>query len=210
MMSIMEFEVPFLIASASLFALGALHALGADHLAAITMLGGERPSPLRLLTTSLRFAFAHSALLVFCSGLFYVVRVLPSEGAIRMAETVGGVALMIVAALMLHRLFRHGRHPHHGGSPMPTWFLGSLMAASGTRSLLLAIPATLAAHSLAASLLLAAAFGAGVIAAMSLFGFAFGWVHENWISDRFHRRAAISNASISFCLGLYWAIGQWI
>jgi nickel/cobalt transporter (NicO) family protein len=199
-----------LIAAWGMFALGLAHAFGPDHLAAIATLSGNTPSRTRVLLTSFRFALGHSALLVVVGAAALLLNLLPSEGAIRIAESIGGIALIALGAAMLHALAQKDQETleRHGHK---SFFVGGLLAASGTRSFLLAVPATASAHEIWGALLVATSFGAGVTLGMCAFGFLWGWGKQSVLSSpRTHRWANAATAMLTIALGLYWSVAEWI
>ena len=206
----------FIIGLFGMFALGLTHALGPDHLAAITVLAGPTPSAKQVLRTSLHFAGGHAALLVGCALASVLFGFFPSEGAMKIAETLGGVLLMALGGVMLHTTLQHQHEGIHG-EPMPhtkngrSGLLGAFLASSGARSFLLAISAAAAAHEARASLLFAFAFGLGVVVGMLGFGFILGWSRARLLtSSRTQYYAGLATALISVGLGFYWAVGEWI
>jgi hypothetical protein len=111
---------------------------------------------------------------------------------------------------MLHALAQGKNaesHSHDKGS----FFLGGILAASGTRSFLLAIPAAASTHSIAGSLTIAGAFGIGVVLGMCAFGLLWGWGKQTYFtSPRAQFAANLSTASLTMLLGLYWSVAEWI
>lgn len=141
---------------------GLLHAVGPDHCAAMATLTsgaglGRRRTALR---TALRFALGHTLVLGGVAAFCLAVGVGLSETFERWAEVLGGAVLtaVAVAALLFPNSLRHG-HPHlpgHAHGPehrhdVPERLsaaTGALMALSGVRALLLALPPLLVGGSL--------------------------------------------------------------
>ena len=210
----------FILSLGGLFALGMVHALGPDHLAAITTLAGPHPTRRRIVSVSGRFALGHTGVLLAASLLATLAGFLPSEGFIRIAETVGGLLLVALGALMLHSVWAHGHLLHepahqHGEQDSNAvhhpWLWGGLLATSGTRSLILAIPAAAAAHSWWAPVLFAGAFGLGIISAMVVYGLLLGWGKERFITGaRAEFVTGVAVSAITMIVGFYWALAEWI
>lgn len=125
---------------------GLLHSLGPDHCAAVTVLCARR-SGRQALLTALRFAAGHAVALGLLSAFCLFAGVGLSEAFERWAEILGGGVLLglALAALMFPGTLYHG-HPHlpghgrdhlHGKASVAA---GALMALSGARALLLALP----------------------------------------------------------------------
>ena len=199
-----------------MFGLGFAHAFGPDHLAAITALARPGSSFARILHISVRFGAGHALLLFLFASLSLLFGYLPSEGAMRVAETVGGLFLMVLGAWVLHDTFRaRSRHPDAGArggqGTRSAGIWGSLFAISGTRSLLLAVGAATVAHDLAVALFFVAAFGLGIFAGMAAFGVLLAWGGKKFLSKEGMRRpAGFTTAGLSFGLGLYWAVAVWV
>lgn len=195
-----------LFAAAAMFTLGFSHAFGPDHLAAIAALAGRDASRARVIGVSLRFALGHSAVLLACALAALVAGLVPDEGAMRLAETAGGLVLIGVGAASLHALLAH-RQPHAHGHGLGTSFVGGILAVSGVRGFVLAMPAV---AEQGAGLALVAAFGCGVVSGMALFGFALGLGGERWLrSPRLQFASGLFTALLSVGLGFFWVAHQW-
>lgn len=195
-----------LIAAAAMFALGFAHAFGPDHLAAIAALAGRDATRRRVFAVSLRFALGHSAVLLACALVSLTAGLLPSESTMKIAETAGGLVLIGVGAASLHALFAHtGAHEHRHG--LGTSFIGGILAVSGVRSFVLAMPAV-AGHG--AGLGLVAAFGLGVVSGMVLFGTALGLGGERFArSPRLQVASGLVTGLLSLGMGVFWVAHQW-
>lgn len=193
---------------------GLVHGLGPDHCAALATLSsvsdGSRRGALRI---ALRFALGHAALLAALALFCLLLGVGISEAFERWAELLGGTVLLglALAALFFPATLRHG-HPHLPGhdaahthppadrtahlSPAA----GALMAMSGVRSLLLALPPLLVGGAFRdAAWAYLPGFSLGILLSMGAFGllvaeglFRFG--------ERLHRVIALSSAAV----GLWW------
>lgn len=193
---------------------GLLHAVGPDHCAAMATLGTLGGGRKRAaLSTALRFALGHAAMLGGIAALCLLAGVGLSETFERWAEVFGGTVLLAlaVAALLFPNSLDHG-HPHlpgHSREPHEhvhtvSTAAGAFMAVSGVRSLLLALPPLLVGGSMSlAAWTYLPGFALGILVGMGAVGllFAEGLSRLNarltaWV----HRGVALGSGA----LGLYW------
>jgi hypothetical protein len=193
---------------------GLLHAVGPDHCAAMATLGTLGGGRKRAaLSTALRFALGHAAMLGGIAALCLLAGVGLSETFERWAEVFGGTVLLAlaVAALLFPNSLAHG-HPHlpgHSREPHEhvhtvSTAAGAFMAVSGVRSLLLALPPLLVGGSMSlAAWTYLPGFALGILVGMGAVGllFAEGLSRLNarltaWV----HRGVALGSGA----LGLYW------
>jgi len=138
---------------------GLAHSVGPDHCAAMLTLtgaGGEGRRR-RAFQVALRFALGHAVLLGGLAAVCLGLGVGLSEAFSTRAEIFGGAVLLAVAlsALFLPASMRHG-HPHLPGHETDhrhvhlSGATGALLAVSGVRGLLLALPPLLVGGSLQA------------------------------------------------------------
>ena len=156
--------------------------MGPDHCAAMATLGTLSRRRRDTFLTALRFAVGHAAVLALVAAVCIGAGVGLSEAFERWAEVLGGgvlVALAVTALLFPHSM--HHGHPHlpgHDASPHRhdhvSGAAGALMAVSGVRSLLLALPPLLVggAMNLAAWSYLPG-FALGILLAMGAMGLLF-------------------------------------
>ncbi len=194
---------------------GLLHAVGPDHCAAMATLNtlgeGRRQAALR---TALRFACGHAAVLGGVAAVCLLAGVGLSEAFERWAEVFGGGVLVALAvtALLFPNSLRHG-HPHlpghtegehpHAHEKVST-AAGALMAVSGVRSLLLALPPLLMGGSMSlGAWSYLPGFALGILLGMGAVGLLFaeglsrlGSRIALWV----HRVVAVSSGA----LGLFW------
>ncbi len=161
---------------------GVLHGLGPDHCAAMATLGtlGERKRSAAF-STALRFALGHAAMLGVLATFCLLAGVGLSAAFEQWAEVFGAIVLLglAVTALLFPGALRHG-HPHLPGHEHDhrhervSSAAGALMAVSGARSLLIALPPLLAGgrFSFAAWSYLPG-FAFGVLAGMCAVGLLF-------------------------------------
>jgi nickel/cobalt transporter (NicO) family protein len=196
---------------------GLLHAVGPDHCAAMATLStlgeGRRRAAIR---TALRFAFGHAAVLGGVAAGCLLAGVGLSEAFERWAEVFGGGVLVAlgVTALLFPNSLRHG-HPHLPGHAQGLHLhshervstaAGALMAVSGVRSLLLALPPLLVG--VGGSMSLAAwsylpGFALGVLLGMGAVGLLFAEGMSrlgNRVATWVHRAVAVGSGA----LGVFW------
>jgi nickel/cobalt exporter len=192
---------------------GLLHAVGPDHCAAMATLGtlGENRRRAALLT-ALRFACGHAMVLGGVAAFCLLAGVGLSEAFERWAEVFGGGVLLALAvtALLFPNSLRHG-HPHlpgHAGEPHVhehvSTAAGALMALSGVRALLLALPPLLMGGSMSlAAWTYLPGFALGILLGMGVVGLVFAEGLSR-MSERLaiwmHRAVALSSGA----LGLFW------
>ena len=194
---------------------GLLHAVGPDHCAAMATLGTLGPGRRRAtLLVALRFAIGHAAVLGGVATFCLLAGVGLSETFERWAEIFGGAVLvaLAVAAFLFPNVLRHG-HPHlpgHTHQPHDhthervSTAAGALMAVSGVRSLLLALPPLLVGGSLRTSgWTYLPGFALGILLGMGAVGlvFAEGLARLNTqVAERLQRFVALGSGA----LGLFW------
>nr|WP_153865513.1 MULTISPECIES: hypothetical protein [Myxococcaceae] len=191
--------------------------MGPDHCAAMatlgTLNGGRRKS---VLATALRFALGHAAMLGGVAAVCLLAGLGLSETFTRWAEVFGGGVLVALAvtALLFPSSVSHG-HPHlpgHDKEPHAhvhvSTAAGALMAVSGVRALLLALPPLLVGGSMNhAGWSYLPGFALGILLGMGAVGLLFaeglsrvGHRLAPWV----HRGVAL----VSGGLGLFWMVAQ--
>lgn len=162
-----------LVASVMLFALGCLHALGPDHLAAIAALSARGREP--AVWVGAKFGGAHAAVLMVAGAVAATASATLPAGVAAAAGRIGGVLLagMGTATVWaaISRTFVVHRHAHtHEGeahdhvhahlvSRKPgalerhvhrhgAWVLGAIFGASGLRAVAVMVPAVAAGGAL--------------------------------------------------------------
>jgi ABC-type nickel/cobalt efflux system permease component RcnA len=183
---------------AMVFLAGVLHGLGPDHLAAITAFGAVADRSFsRVAFFSLRFAAGHAVVIGAAASLAHFGRMALPLSWERGFDLVAAVLLIVVGlalaiGLIIGRLSIHAHGHHHDGGEHRhvhahfgdtaehrhghgrlAFLLGGLFALGGARSLLLIVPVALA-QTFAASMVRISAFTAGIVVAMSLYGFVAG------------------------------------
>jgi hypothetical protein len=198
---------------------GLLHAVGPDHCAAMATLGTLGPSRRRAtLLVALRFAIGHAAVLGGVATFCLLAGVGLSETFERWAEIFGGAVLVALAvtAFLFPNVLRHG-HPHlpgHTHEPhshmhdQVSTAAGALMAVSGVRSLLLALPPLLVGGSMQSSgWTYLPGFAFGILVGMGAVGllFAEGLSRVGTaLAERLQRVVAGASA----LLGVFWIVSR--
>ncbi|MFE8602677.1 hypothetical protein KYC5002_04920 [Archangium violaceum] len=198
---------------------GLLHAVGPDHCAAMATLGTLGPSRRRAtLLIALRFAIGHAAVLGGIATFCLLAGVGLSETFERWAEIFGGAVLVALAvtAFLFPNVLRHG-HPHlpgHTHEPhshmhdQVSTAAGALMAVSGVRSLLLALPPLLVGGSMQSSgWTYLPGFALGILVGMGAVGLVFAEGLSRMgtiVAERLQRLVAGASA----VLGMFWIVSR--
>lgn len=181
-----------------LFGLGLQHGLGPDHLAAITTLIARGHSERGTVWIGVKFGLGHMGALAGAGLLCLALNLTIPERFERAAEIGGGLLLIVMGFWMIRDLLgvevyaHHHRHRHDGhehahvhlhvgsraalhpqehGHPHLSTLVGGLFAFSGARWMIVMLAELMAGHPAVPRLLIAiAAFGAGIITAMALYG----------------------------------------
>ncbi|OJT19656.1 hypothetical protein BO221_35435 [Archangium sp. Cb G35] len=198
---------------------GLLHAVGPDHCAAMATLGTLGPSRRRAtFLIALRFAIGHAAVLGGIATFCLLAGVGLSETFERWAEIFGGAVLVALAvtAFLFPNVLRHG-HPHlpgHTHEPhshmhdQVSTAAGALMAVSGVRSLLLALPPLLVGGSMQSSgWTYLPGFALGILVGMGAVGLVFAEGLSRMgttVAERLQRFVAGASA----VLGMFWIVSR--
>nr|AYM53650.1 hypothetical protein [Archangium violaceum] len=198
---------------------GLLHAVGPDHCAAMATLGTLGPSRRRAtFLIALRFAIGHAAVLGGIATFCLLAGVGLSETFERWAEIFGGAVLVALAvtAFLFPNVLRHG-HPHlpgHTHEPhshmhdQVSTAAGALMAVSGVRSLLLALPPLLVGGSMQSSgWTYLPGFALGILVGMGAVGLLFAEGLSRMgtsVAERLQRLVAGASA----VLGMFWIVSR--
>ncbi|KFA87165.1 hypothetical protein [Archangium violaceum] len=198
---------------------GLLHAVGPDHCAAMATLGTLGPSRRRAtFLIALRFAIGHAAVLGGIATFCLLAGVGLSETFERWAEILGGAVLVALAvtAFLFPNVLRHG-HPHlpgHTHEPhshmhdQVSTAAGALMAVSGVRPLLLALPPLLVGGSMQSSgWTYLPGFALGILVGMGAVGLVFAESLARMgttVAERLQRLVAGASA----VLGMFWIVSR--
>lgn len=203
---------------------GLLHAVGPDHCAAMATLGTLGPARRRAtLLVALRFAVGHAVVLGGVASVCLLAGVGLSETFERWAEMFGGMVLVALAvtAFLFPNVLRHGHphlpghthephshHHHHDTHERVSTAAGALMAVSGVRSLLLALPPLLVGGSLHSSgWTYLPGFALGILVGMGAVGLVFAEGLSRMgagLAERLQRLVAAGSAA----LGLFWIVSR--
>ncbi|MBD3669248.1 MAG: sulfite exporter TauE/SafE family protein [Gammaproteobacteria bacterium] len=102
------------------FGLGLLHALDADHIAAVSALATEKRGKLRAIRRSLLWAMGHGIMLLLIGAAVLLFGQAIPESLSHWAEVLVGVVLMLIGVMVLRDLKRRGLQLHfhkHEGLP---------------------------------------------------------------------------------------------
>lgn len=155
---------------------GLVHALEADHMAAVTAFVSRRPHPLRALGFGVRWGLGHSAALLVAGGAAVLLGLDIPASLVGALEV--GVGLMLVglgawSVATTGRQALESTHPHGvKGAAGATW-VGAAHGVAGTAGFLAIVPAVLLVSPWSAGgyLLL---FGFGTVSAMGAYAFVAG------------------------------------
>ncbi|CAN5620289.1 hydantoin utilization protein A [soil metagenome] len=162
---------------------GFVHALEADHMAAVTTFVSRRPRPVEALRFGVRWGLGHSAAILAVGGVLIALDLRLSDGVARGLEF--GVGMMLLGlGVWLLWIVLHGRAhalAHGTGSPhghrhrgATTW-VGVAHGLAGTAPLIAVLPvAFISSTTHAVSYLLL--FGVGTVVAMGLYALTAGIV----------------------------------
>ena len=203
---------------------GLVHGLGPDHCAAIATLGtstDEHGNPkaarLRTLWIAVRFAIGHALMLGMVALICVAAGVGLSEAFEKWAEVAGGAVLIALAisALFFPSVLRHG-HPHlpgHGHSHVHppaersarvSTAAGALMAVSGARSLLIALPPLMVGGALKLSAwAYLPGFAVGILVSMGVVGVIVAEGAAR-LGDRLRQGVALASGLI----GIWWIVAR--
>lgn len=187
------------------FGLGLVHALDADHVAAVSALASRQPGWRTSLAHAARWGLGHGLSLGAIAGVvLWLGMALPPQWG-RIAEAAVGVVMVGLGVWVAIDVRRRGLHLHfhehddwplhahwHAHSPgeeaadghhraharghrHAPTLVGALHGAAGSAGVLGVVPAVSGGSALAGFAYLAA-FGLGVLGAMVVFGSAFGWI----------------------------------
>jgi len=206
-------------------ALGALHAFGPDHLAAVSVFVARRPSWRRAVGLGARWGLGHSLVIVVLGGLLALSGLHLPERFATTAERVVGVTLVALGFVALWRAYQlHGHWHEHGDTRH--WHvhshrhaeshdhghgallgIGMLHGLAGTGALVVTLPLTVAG-SPSRSLVFLTSFGVGTVVAMALFSAASGWLLAvaSRASRVVHRGAVALAGAASIVVGLWWLV----
>lgn len=132
-----------------------------------------RPSFRQAVLAGVKFGLGHSVTLLVLGSLILGARLTLTGAFQHIANLAGGALMIVIGASLLLRLFLHGYGHHHlHGHRAPghgITLASAVLALGGVRSYLVVLPLALEGN-ITMSVFGMASFGAGVTAAMSLYG----------------------------------------
>lgn len=217
---------------ALIFAAGVLHGLGADHLAAITAVAGAGGGFQRITALAARFALGHALVIVLAGAAAFFGRGFLPPLWEKSFELLAGALLVVGGVFLLvgvlskrisahshshdHQGAQHGHFhfhfgraaEHHHVHGILTVLLGALFALGGARSMLTAAPIALS-HDGYEFFLRIAAFTAGIVISMTLFGalarLLLNRGNRSMVADPLTRMRRLSFLTACLCI----ATGVW-
>lgn len=212
------------------FGFGLLHALDADHIAAVSGLacGREQGGWRAVRRFSLQWATGHGLVLLLIGATVLLLGMAIPEQLSHLAESLVGVVLLLIGFFVLrdlwqrrlhfrfhhhHDLPRHAhwhelaedlprRSPVHSHAPL---LVGMMHGTAGSAPLLALLPLA-SQHSPWIGMGYLLLFGLGVLFSMLLFGGVLGWLLQR-LADRAARLVVVLRASVGvFALGF----GGWL
>ncbi|MCU0646829.1 MAG: sulfite exporter TauE/SafE family protein [Gemmatimonadaceae bacterium] len=213
-----------LLLLASALALGMLHTVAPDHVAAVGVFVSRRPGWRRAVSYGARWGLGHSITIVVVGALVLMARLRLPTAFESQVDRLVGVVLIVLGVQAMRRAWRargttshvhrHGAasphthvHPHAHDDGGKLLGIGMLHGLAGSGALVVALPSA-AAASTAGSIGYLAAFGAGTIVAMSVLAAALGAAVQAAAvtSARIERRAVLSAGAISIVVGVWWML----
>ena len=206
------------------FGLGMVHALDADHIMAVSMLGNDRTAVQATFYRSAYWAAGHGFVLLLSGIALFGLGIVIPAGMQQLAEIGVGVLLTFLGIVCLYQLstdrvklgmHNHGTlkhaHWHNANHQAPDKsthkpvLVGVLHGLAGSAPALALIPAVAHGH-LSQAVLYLCLFSLGVAISMMLFGLGYGQLQRMLLS-RYQRVFELSRqlmACLSIALGSYW------
>jgi nickel/cobalt transporter (NicO) family protein len=215
--------------------LGSLHALEADHMAAVTAFAVRRPGRREAARFGVRWAAGHGgAIILVGAGLLLIGAQMPAATEHLLERFVGIVmiGLGVWTFRGASRMHSHARHhaghdhaaghprpghaadhsdasrPHsHGGTGHTVTAVGVVHGLAGSGAAVALIP-VVALESAAAGIAYLAVFALGTILAMALYGVAAGFLvgRASHISPRVARNIARGTGAATVLIGMIWLV----
>lgn len=174
------------------FGLGLVHALDADHIAAVSVLSSEKTTLHKSLGFAIQWALGHGSIILIMTLLFMTLGESVPQLLSVVAEQVVGLVLIFLGMALIYRIQRYRLrlhfHSHEGYLPHAHWYqkdetdsghqthkavyVGGLHGMAGSAPLLAALPVVQSGN-LSEIVLYVAIFSAGVFVAMFSFGGVF-------------------------------------
>jgi hypothetical protein len=188
------------------FFLGVRHCFEPDHLTAVAHFASAARSPREGLRSGLLWGLGHAAAVLLVGlALSGLPRLAPGFEA--MAERGVGATLIVLAAWRWRTFRRRGHvHEHHEGhvhAHIPA-LTGLVHGAAGAAGIAAALSFAAAPVSIPA---LAAAFGAGTLAAMGAAGWLSARLYASASTAGWERPVVMATILCGFTLGVFWIAG---
>ncbi len=208
------------------FGLGLLHALDADHIAAVSGMASHHSGLKNSVRFCLRWAVGHGAVLISIGGAVFLLGMGIPERLSAVAEYLVGAVLVFIGLMIFYDLYRRRIHIHfHSHSDLPRhahWhvhrdhsrhddsahrhghtatMVGALHGMAGSAPLLLLLPLG-QMDSPSQGIIYLISFCVGVVAAMLLFGGLLGLIFARFakVGGRLvhYLRGAVGVATIAY------------
>jgi sulfite exporter TauE/SafE len=212
-----------LLAVASGFTLGCLHAFDVDHVAAVTVFASKHQSARRASLFGVYWGLGHAVTLLMLGGLSVALKFVIPPALSAAAEILVGVLLIAIGVWVLREFFRgkkihvhkhthdgiehmhvhshsHGEDHHHRHS---MFFVGAAHGFAGTATVMVLIPITIT-QSLSFALVYLLLFGIGTMTAMGLFASLLGSVTQRAGSEKVLGILQAVAGSLSLVIGALW------
>lgn len=186
---------------------GLVHALEADHMAAVTTFVSRRPHPLRALGFGVRWGIGHSAALLAAGGVVVMLQLRIPDEVVRGLETGVGAMLVLLGLFTIGTLRDADAHPHRHGLAGSTW-VGAAHGVAGTAGFLAIIPAVMMASPWSAGGYLIL-FGIGTVLAMGAYALVAGALFNRAgaLSPSLPRLLRLAAGLASTTIGAVWILG---
>ncbi len=212
-----------MLAIASGFTLGCLHAFDVDHVAAVTAFATKHPNARRASLFGIYWGLGHTTTLLVLGGLSVGLKFVIPAGLSDAAEILVGVLLVAIGGWVLRDFFRGAKvhvhkHTHDGVEHVhfhshghgedhrhrhSMFLVGAVHGFAGTAAVMVLIPITIT-ESLAISALYLILFGIGTMTAMGLFAYLLGAATQRAGSERLITAIQAMAGSLSMILGILW------
>jgi nickel/cobalt transporter (NicO) family protein len=207
---------PFLLPYSTALLLGSLHALEADHMAAVTSFAVRRPSLREAVHFGVRWAIGHGgAIVIIGAGLLLLGARMPAATEHLLERFVGVVMIGLgiwtfrgAAGLHAHAPVRGAAGLHaHGGHRHTVTAVGVVHGLAGSGAAVALIP-VVAMESPLAGILYLVVFAVGTILAMGVYGLFAGAIvgRTSRSSIRMARLIARITGVATVCIGIIWLV----
>ena len=205
------------------FGLGLVHAMDADHIAAVSVLSAEKHTTFKSVGFALQWSSAHALVILLMSFVLYFLGESLPQQISAFAEQLVGVMLISLGVFMVYRMQRYrigfSFHSHDGYRPHAHWYsandtnqsthkhkaalVGGLHGMAGSAPLLATLPLVKSAN-LPEIITMVSIFSVGVFVAMLSFGGALAFSMKKIINkgENYLRIFQIILAVLSIGIGV--------